>query len=117
MTNLSTDRSLRRRDAGGLCAAFPGGYRCYRERDRIIARAQDKPRGKVGVVSGSGFGHLPLFTGYVGEGLIDACAVGEVFAGPALDDVLETHRATDRGAGVATYEPAIGYRVLAIAGR
>jgi dihydroxyacetone kinase-like protein len=25
---------------GGLCAAFPGVYRRYRERNRIIARAQ-----------------------------------------------------------------------------
>jgi dihydroxyacetone kinase-like protein len=85
---------------GGLCATFPGVYRRYRERNRIIARAQDKPHGKVGVISGGGFGHLPLFAGYVGEGLLDARAVGEVFAGPALDDVLETHRAADRGAGV-----------------
>jgi dihydroxyacetone kinase len=27
---------------GGLCATFPGVYRRYRERNRIIARAQDK---------------------------------------------------------------------------
>ena len=35
---------------------------------------------KVGVVSGGGFGHLPVFAGYVGNGLLDACVVGDVFA-------------------------------------
>ena len=38
-----------------------------------------KKEGKVGIVTGGGSGHLPLFLGYVGKGMIDGCAVGDVF--------------------------------------
>ena len=36
-------------------------------------------------VTGGGSGHLPVFTGYVGEGLLDACAIGDVFASPSAE--------------------------------
>ena len=36
---------------------------------RVIRRASGVRSGKVGIASGGGSGHLPLFTGYVGEGL------------------------------------------------
>lgn len=84
----------------GMLCAFPDIYRQYNNRPRVVARAQPKQSGRVGIVSGGGFGHLPLFAGYVGEGLLDSCAVGEVFAGPALDDVLEAHHAADHGGGI-----------------
>jgi dihydroxyacetone kinase len=65
----------------GLVAAHPSLVR----ENRVI-RAADAPRqGKVGIVSGGGSGHLPLFTGYVGRGLLDSCAIGDVFAGPSVD--------------------------------
>ena len=40
---------------------------------RVIRRAEPARQGKVGVVSGGGSGHLPLFTGYVGKRLLDSC--------------------------------------------
>lgn len=33
-------------------------------------------------------------------GFLDSCAVGDVFAGPSLDDVAEALRVTDHSAGV-----------------
>jgi dihydroxyacetone kinase-like protein len=54
----------------------------------------------VGIVSGGGSGHLPVFTGYVGKGLLDACAIGDVFSSPAVDQVAEAIRAANGGAGV-----------------
>lgn len=83
----------------GLCAAFSGFTRTGRG-GRVIARAAGATRGKVGVVTGGGFGHLPVFAGYVGEGLLGACAVGNVFAGPPADICAEAIRAADGGAGV-----------------
>ena len=56
--------------------------------------------GKVGVVTGGGSGHLPVFTGYVGNGLLDACAIGEVFASPSVEQMVEAMRAANGGAGV-----------------
>ncbi len=84
----------------GLCAAHPEYFRRLGESGRVIARAGGANKGKVGIVSGGGSGHLPLFTGYVGPGFIDACAIGNVFAGPSVDDCVEAMRAADGGAGV-----------------
>jgi phosphoenolpyruvate---glycerone phosphotransferase subunit DhaK len=84
----------------GMCAAHPDVYRRTGESGRVIARAEPGFEGKVGVVSGGGSGHLPLFTGYVSPGLLDACAVGNVFAGPAIGDCVDAMRAADQGAGV-----------------
>lgn len=84
----------------GMVAAHPAHYALIGRTRRVIARAMPVPTGKVGVVSGGGFGHLPLFAGYVGGGLLDSCAVGNVFAGPAFDDVSDAIKAADFGAGV-----------------
>lgn len=83
----------------GLCLAF-AGYRRAGRTGRVIARAAGPAKGKVGVVTGGGFGHLPVFAGYVGNGLLGACAVGEVFAGPPVEVCAEAIRAADGGAGV-----------------
>ena len=80
----------------GMCLAFPG----YRKSGRVISRAGGPARGKVGVVTGGGFGHLPVFAGYVGDGMLSSCAVGEVFAGPPVDVCGQAIRAADGGAGV-----------------
>ena len=82
----------------GLVAAHPEIY--ARPAHRIIVRSGEKNNGKVGIVTGGGSGHLPVFTGYVGTGLLDGCAIGNVFASPSADQMAETIRAVDAGAGV-----------------
>ena len=83
----------------GLCVAFPG-YARSGPSSRVIVRQGGATRGKVGVVTGGGFGHLPVFAGYVGEGLLTACAVGDVFAGPPANVCADAIRAANGGAGV-----------------
>jgi dihydroxyacetone kinase-like protein len=83
----------------GLCAAHPSLVRDAAD-PRVIRRAAPAGNGKVGIVSGGGSGHLPLFTGYVGAGLIDACAIGNIFAGPNVGSCLTALRAADAGRGV-----------------
>jgi len=83
----------------GLCLAHPGLVRVGDDR-RAIARTAPAKAGKVGVVSGGGSGHLPLFTGYVGEGLLDACAIGNVFEGPTINACQDAIAAANGGAGV-----------------
>jgi dihydroxyacetone kinase-like protein len=80
----------------GLCAAHPD----LRQEGRVIRAAHAPRRGQVGIVSGGGSGHLPLFTGYVGQGLLDACAIGDVFAGPSVDSCMAAIKAADGGKGV-----------------
>jgi dihydroxyacetone kinase-like protein len=83
----------------GLCEGFDG-YRRTGRVGRVIARSDKPAQGKVGVVTGGGFGHLPAFAGYVGFGMLDACAVGNVFAGPPTDICADAIRAADGNAGV-----------------
>ncbi len=83
----------------GLCAAHPSLVRTG-ESGRVIRSSKAPAKGKVGIVSGGGSGHLPLFTGYVGDGLLDSCAIGDVFAGPSVDACVAAMRAANGGQGV-----------------
>jgi len=84
----------------GLARAYPQYYRLVEGTTRVIARADGPIAGKVGIVSGGGSGHLPIFTGYVGPGLLDAVASGDVFASPSADEMATAIRAADGGKGV-----------------
>lgn len=55
---------------------------------------------KVALVIGGGSGHEPLFPGFVGEGLADAVACGNIFASPNPAVILEVAKAADNGKGV-----------------
>jgi phosphoenolpyruvate---glycerone phosphotransferase subunit DhaK len=80
----------------GLSAAHPSLV----VQRRVVSHVDSPTTGKVGVVSGGGSGHLPLFTGYVGKGLLDGCAIGDVFAGPSVEACVGAMRAADGGNGV-----------------
>jgi dihydroxyacetone kinase-like protein len=84
----------------GLVAAHPEHYRFHGDSGKVIARAGGTRDGKVGIVTGGGSGHLPVFTGYVGTGLLDACAIGDVFASPSAEQMADAIRAANGGAGV-----------------
>ncbi len=83
----------------GLCLAHPETFVIDGETSRVLRRTQP-PQDKVGIVSGGGFGHLPVFAGYVGDGMLDACAVGDVFASPDMNPMLESVRIANSGKGV-----------------
>lgn len=84
----------------GLCAAHPRYFKRSGAEGRVLARPEAPVAGKVGIVTGGGSGHLPVFTGYMGPGLLDACAIGEVFASPGVDPMADAIRAANGGAGV-----------------
>lgn len=63
--------------------------------------ACDGPRsGKVGLVIGGGAGHEPGFYGYVGKGLADAVAIGNIFSSPPPGPILRCTEAASGGEGV-----------------
>jgi len=81
---------------------------CLAHADQLMA-APDEPRavvrreaftGRVTIATGGGSGHLPLFVGYVRKGLVDGCAVGNVFNSPSTDQMLAVTRAIHGGRGV-----------------
>jgi dihydroxyacetone kinase len=84
----------------GLVLAHPGRVRQLEEEPRALIRADTGFAGRVTIATGGGSGHLPVFAGYVGNGLADGCAVGNVFASPSADQMLAVTRAIDGGRGV-----------------
>lgn len=66
---------------------------------RSIVRG-DAPGNRVGIVTGGGSGHLPVFLGYVGVGLCSGVAVGNVFSSPSSTQILDATRAVNAGRGV-----------------
>ena len=83
----------------GILLAHGDQLRCLDDLHAIV-RADAPVTDKVAIVTGGGSGHLPLFLGYVGDGLLDGVAVGDVFASPTPDQILEVTKAVDSGAGV-----------------
>ena len=68
---------------------------------RVVKRAKTAGRRKVGVITGGGSGHEPAFLGYVGTGLLDSVAIGEIFSSPTAVSFLDAMKEADTGAGVA----------------
>jgi dihydroxyacetone kinase-like protein len=67
-----------------------------------VVRSQAAPiAGKVGLVTGGGSGHEPAFLGYIGKGMMDAVAIGEIFSSPSAQAFYDAFRAADSGQGVA----------------
>ena len=83
----------------GLLKAHPDQLASLDDRHAIV-RADAPVAGKVGLATGGGSGHLPVFLGYVGQGMLDGCAVGDVFASPPAETMLEVTRRIDAGKGV-----------------
>jgi len=77
---------------GDMVKYVSDDLRCY-----CTAKKKD---GKVAIVTGGGTGHLPLFLGYVGEGMLDGCAVGSVFQSPSAECIFEISKEVNAGAGV-----------------
>ena len=84
----------------GYVAAFPSRVTKDGSEGRVLKRATPKAPGKVALVIGNGSGHEPIAMGWVGEGLLDANAVGDIFAAPAPELVAEAVSVADTGGGV-----------------
>lgn len=68
--------------------------------NRIVVRAVAKPTDKVAVITMGGGGHEPALSGFVGEGMLDASVVGDVFAAPNAVSVLTALRKFKDYAGI-----------------
>jgi dihydroxyacetone kinase DhaK subunit len=83
----------------GLLKAHPDQL-AYADDIHAIVRADAPVQGKVALATGGGSGHLPVFLGYVGKGMLDGCAVGDVFNSPSAEQMLSVTRRIDGGKGV-----------------
>jgi dihydroxyacetone kinase-like protein len=73
---------------------------CRHPKVNAVVRRDAPVPGKVGIVIGGGAGHEPLFLEYVGRGMADAEAHGQIFAAPSPNIVYEAIKAVDSGKGV-----------------
>jgi len=73
----------------GFVSAYPQLVRRV-EHTRVVTRTKLRTKqDKVALLIGNGCGHEPIAMGFVGEGLLDANVVGDVFSAPSADLILE----------------------------
>src|SRR5258706_2059083 len=83
----------------GLGAAHSDLLRVDFENQTVVRK--DAPvAGKVGLISGGGWGDEPMHGGFVGRGMLDAACPGEILTSPVPDQMLAATKAVDGGAGV-----------------
>ncbi|MDD4101598.1 MAG: dihydroxyacetone kinase subunit DhaK [Kiritimatiellae bacterium] len=93
-------------DPANLTAELLEGFAmCYKGKvkivsDKIVVRAVPKDDSKVAIVTLGGAGHEPALSGFVGEGMLDASVVGDIFAAPGAPKLLEALRMFKRDAGI-----------------
>ena len=84
----------------GILLAHPDLVKTPGDDLRVLVRSDAPVAGQVGIVTGGGSGHLPLFKGYVGTGLCSGVAIGNVFSSPSSEQIFAATQAVDGGAGV-----------------
>lgn len=84
----------------GIIYAYGDKVKLLNDDFRVLLSNYPAKEGKVGIVTAGGSGHLPVFLGYVGNGMLDGCAVGDVFASPSSEKMADMIRACDKGNGV-----------------
>lgn len=82
----------------GMVKAYERHYE--RIDDKMALMYKGRRKDKVVLVIGGGSGHEPVYHGFVGQGLADAAAVGNVFASPNPELIAETAKAVDQGKGI-----------------
>lgn len=65
---------------------------------RVVAKNEKVEQ--VGLVSGGGSGHEPAHAGFVGNGMLSAAVLGDVFTSPTPDQVQTAIEEADQGKGV-----------------
>ncbi|MDO5552814.1 MAG: dihydroxyacetone kinase subunit DhaK [Planctomycetia bacterium] len=93
-------------DPMNLTTELLQGYTmCYSDKvklvaEKIVVRATPKSKDKVAILTLGGAGHEPALSGFVGEGMLDASVVGDIFAAPGGPKVLEALRMFKDYAGI-----------------
>jgi dihydroxyacetone kinase-like protein len=83
----------------GMIAAYPDRLRRLPD-TQVVVRDDAPVEGKVALVTGGGSGHEPTHAGYIGDGMLDGAAAGDVFSSPTADQFEELIGACDAGDGV-----------------
>ncbi|SCB96182.1 dihydroxyacetone kinase subunit DhaK [Gilliamella intestini] len=95
---LNDPNNVRQEVMQGLIYAYQGKLTAISDYCAVYGNhiASDQ----VVIVSGGGSGHEPTFAGFIGNGGIDGCALGEVFTSPSPDQIIEVTKTIEKGKGV-----------------
>ena len=74
----------------GYALCYPKKIKLVSE--KIVVRATPKSKDKVAIITLGGAGHEPALSGFVGEGMLDASVVGDIFAAPGAPKIVEALR-------------------------
>ena len=64
---MNDPKDFVKEEVEGIIAAYGDKISLLNDDFRMVIRKDAPVKGKVGIVTGGGSGHLPLFLGYVGE--------------------------------------------------
>lgn len=82
----------------GMVKAYPQKVKLVDE--KLVCRANEKSADKVALVSLGGTGHEPAIQGFVGDGMLDVCAAGDIWAAPGPPTLLSAMKQVKRDAGM-----------------
>jgi dihydroxyacetone kinase-like protein len=82
----------------GYIAAYGRYFEKAPEANGVLFRQRRKDR--VTLIIGGGSGHEPMFSGFVGKGLADAAACGNIFASPDPGTICAVAKAAHGGKGI-----------------
>lgn len=95
---INAPQDIVRDTAEGLARAYSHSLRLLTDTNVIIRK--HKKENKVAVVIGNGSGHEPACIGFVGEGMLNANAFGQIFTAPDPITISRAVVESDQGAGV-----------------
>lgn len=82
----------------GMCMAYP--HMVKLEQEKLVVRAHSKTDDKVALISLGGTGHEPAVQGFVGDGMLDVCVVGDVWSAPGPPTLFNGMKFAKRDAGM-----------------
>lgn len=95
---INREGDIVRQSLDGYLSAYSRYYEAIGDTNAFTYR--NRRRNKVSLVIGGGSGHEPLFGGFVGKGLADASANGNIFASPNPQLIMDAAKMVDNGHGV-----------------
>ena len=95
---INAPENLTRELLGGFAAAH--GDLVSLKPNNIVTNKKLDGANRVTIVTHGGAGHEPAISGFVGEGMVDISVVGDIFAAPGPQPVIDAIKMADKGKGV-----------------
>jgi len=83
----------------GAVYAHPERMKLVSGNPHLISRAVKPAAAKTSILAVCDGGHFPMYYGYIGDGMLDGCAIGDIYQAPAWEEILSLITACDQGCG------------------